>query len=191
MTMTIFTEQIVEVLNACNNVEDLYLAINKIYQEIQVAQPWLESISIGRDETHNFVEPYYYCPDTMSEDCITLRLEGEYSFIYKNYGEWILDDEWSKYSEINKNQFIAKSLMSWECLSLPSKVVEIKKLILDGYWIFDANIVPKLSSDIPKDTRELINWDDKCVLTATTKDNMCVISREEWNIIITNENKFL
>ena len=183
--MTIFTEQIVEVLNACNNVEDLYLAINKIYQEIQVAQPWLESISITKDRTDSFVEFYYYFPDTMSEDCVTLNLKDEYSCIFIDSDKWCLDNE------INKNVQIARRLMSWKCLSLPSKVVEIKKLILDGYWKFDANIVPKLSLNIPNDTRELISWDDKCVLTAITRDNMCVISREEWNVIVTNESKFL
>ena len=72
---------------------------------------------------------------------------------------------------------------------MPSKVIKVKNLILEGYWKFDLNIVPKLSLDIPLDTQELISWDDKCVLNGTNKDNLCVISRKEWNKIINNENK--
>ncbi|MDN5565949.1 MAG: hypothetical protein L0G25_04025, partial [Psychrobacter sp.] len=89
------------------------------------------------------------------------------------------------------NAKIAELLMSWQCLSVPLKVKDIKRLILESYWTFDINILPKLSSDTPEDTRELISWDEKCVLTGTNKENMCVISREKWNKIILNGNEFL
>ena len=46
MTISVFTEQIVEVLDACNDVESLYIGIHKIYKEIQVAQPWLEPFTV-------------------------------------------------------------------------------------------------------------------------------------------------
>ena len=89
------------------------------------------------------------------------------------------------------NAKIAELLMSWQCLSMSLKVKDVKRLILEGYWKFDMNIVPKLSSDTPNDTRELISWDDKCVLTGTNKHNMCVLSRREWDEIVSNENQLL
>ncbi len=61
MIMNIFTKQIVEVLNIHSDVESLYLNINKIYEEIQVAQPWLEPFTIKIYKTTNHLEFYYYC----------------------------------------------------------------------------------------------------------------------------------
>lgn len=182
--MKIFTEQIISTLDTCDNVVSLYLGFIKIYKEIQTAQPWLETITIEIDKTLNSLEFYYYCEDTHSEDCILISIGKEYSFIYRESDSWKLND---KYLD---HRMIAEHLMSWKCLRLPLKVIEVKNLILEGYWKFDRNIVPKLVSKIPIDVRELISWDAKCVLNATNKDNLCVISREEWNEIVNNENKF-
>ena len=122
--------------------------------------------------------------ETHSENCVVISIGNEYSFIYRE------SDSWNLFNELTDNSLIAERLMSWKCLTLPSKVIEVKNLILDGYWKFDKDIIPKLTSKEPIDIRELISWDAKCVLNATNKNNLCVISREEWNEIINNENEF-
>lgn len=184
--MNIFIEQIIKALNNYDDVESLYLNINKIYEEIQVTQPWLEPFTIKIDKTTNHLEFYYYCSAVHSENCVVISTMNEYGFIFRDLDRWILCDDYDR-----SNTRIAELLMSWRCLSTPSKVKEIKRLILKGYWKFDVDIVPKLSSETPSDTRELISWDDKCVLTGTNKENMCVLSRKEWDKIVLNENKFI
>ena len=184
MANDVFNKQIVKALNFCDDVESLYLKISKIYEEIQLSQPWLEPFTVKIDKTINHLEFYYYCVDTHLENCVVISTRNEYGFIFGDSHRWNLCDDYNM-----SNAKIAELLMSWRCFSMPSKVIKVKNLILEGYWKFDLNIVPKLSLDIPLDTQELISWDDKCVLNGTNKDNLCVISRKEWNKIINNENK--
>ena len=184
--MNIFIEQIIKALNNYDDVESLYLNINKIYKEIQIAQPWLEPFAVKLDKTTNHLEFYYYCAETHLENCVVISTKNEYGFIFGDSHRWNLCDDYDM-----SNAKIAELLMSWRCLFMPLKVKEVKRQILEGYWKFDVDVIPKLSSDTPSDTRELISWDDKCILTGTNKENMCVLSRKDWNKIILNENKFI
>lgn len=185
MTMNTFIKEITSVLDSCSNVEILYQNINHMYKQIAGAQPWLESFTVRIDKTVDNRDFWYNCVESQSEDCVVISLGKKYSYIFREFSGWNLDDD------LMENKKIAAYLMSSECLSIPLKVVDVKKMILTGYWKFDANLVPKLTSETPKDIRELISWDKKCVLTATNKDNMCVISRKEWDKTISNENKFI
>ena len=46
MANDVFNKQIVKALNFCDDVESLYLKISKIYEEIQLSQPWLEPFTV-------------------------------------------------------------------------------------------------------------------------------------------------
>lgn len=179
-----FVDRIKLALDECNNIKDLFEKICDIYKDISFQKPWLETINISMDQTAIVSDYRYHSQEPLSDMCILISLNKNYTYIIKEFNEWNLNDF------LAKNIEIAEHLMNWECLLLPSKVVDVKRLILTGYWKFDKKMIPKLSSNIPEDTRELISWDEKCVLTGTTRNNMVVMTRKEWSEMIKNEQRY-
>jgi len=66
---------------------------------------------------------------------------------------------------------------------------DIKRI--EGLYILNVKPVVQQEATGCGIAATVISWDKKCVLTATDKNDMCVISRKKWNEMISNENKFI
>ena len=175
-------QEILRLLQTCAEIDLLFPELRKYFEFISRQVPWIDSFMLTCEKTSQHIEFYYYDPETQSAEAIVLKQNSEFQFLFREEDHWNLNDE------VRDNEEIAREILTWSALRDPQTVREVMDLIKNGFWRFDAQQIPKLSGEPPVDLREVISWDDKCVLTGTTIQNMDVITREEWQRIVAREH---
>ena len=160
---------------ARNEIETLYKNILKDYP---LAKPVIVAVSITEKLRNNV---FYQTPiEWMSEKYIDID-SG-------NFNLWVERDEWCLNDEHFDITLISNSLAQSEILHRdPDSVRDLMELILGGHWEFSCKELPKFSVCIPNDLGEVLSWDERNILIGTTKENMSMVSRDEWGSIISRE----
>ncbi|MDH5180495.1 MAG: hypothetical protein OEZ39_19425 [Gammaproteobacteria bacterium] len=171
-------------LKICRSLEGMKEILTGCFAGVIEKMAWVKPFHIYLDQTKDYIPSYYFDSDSYSQQCLVINNGPDEQFLYLNEKNWNLND----YEE--NLQIIAGHLVKWQALSCPKNVMAVQELIEKDCWELSAKTLPRLSDNVPADTEELLSWDDKCVLTGTSKENMMVITRQQWDKIVENETWF-
>ncbi|MCP3923853.1 MAG: hypothetical protein GY714_14845 [Desulfobacterales bacterium] len=170
-------------LTKCSKLKELYQKLKIIFNRINDQLFWITPFEVVISPTKDIIEPWYYDPKSQSKYSVLIERNGECCYIFREL-DWSLDDE------ISVNKQIADRLGDWEIFHAPTNVRDIEALLKKNCWKFDKDKIPKIGDYPPEDTREILSWDKKYVLTGTTIDNMCRVTRDKWSEICRREYWF-
>ena len=182
----LFKGKVEALLNSTRNVDLARDKIEAIYKDILDDYPLANPISVDISVTEKLRNSVFYQTpaEWMSEKHINID-SGRF-YLWVEQGEWCLNDECFGIASIS-DKLDQSEILHRD----PDSVRDLKELILAGYWEFSAKELPIFSGPKPCDLDEVLSWDEINILMGTTKENMNVVTRTEWDSIISRERDWL
>ncbi|HEX9061283.1 MAG TPA: hypothetical protein VF941_13975 [Clostridia bacterium] len=169
-----FLNQNIDIDIVCNE-------INICFKSVNLESEYIKNFEIGLVPTKDVIsEPWFYDPKYYSEKAIEISQSKQKKYIWIENGKWENDYH-------NSNDKIAGYLSDWSCFEFPKNIKSMLYLIREGHRTLNPNL-PILSEKTIIDTNEVYSWDDKYVLTGTSIENIAMITIEQWERIVKNEN---
>lgn len=176
-------ESLAMVLEKNGDIDSTLEEFRALFANIDLGCSLAKPFSIDLIETERLRYSIFYQsgPD-LSKNSIQISHVGYWAYLWKDGGEWCLDDEHYKALEI------AQELVEAPLLKMiPENVKDLGSLLVKGFWRFGYNL-PKFDGGAPDDLGEVLSWDGSNILIGTKLENISVVSRAEWNRLTNNEN---
>lgn len=154
-------------------------AFRVVYEEVPLSIPY--KISQVETETLRYSEFYQSGPD-LSKFAIEVSGPEYCEYIWRDSKEWVMADQFYEPAEIAKKMCKAPVFNQ-----TPESVKDLNLLLRAGYWKFIPEMFPKFGGNPPGDQLEVVSWDFQNLLIGTKLENIGLVSREEWDNILTRE----
>lgn len=179
----LFIENLEEILGKNDDIKNTLEYLRVLYAGIDLGYPLVKPFSINLIETESLrYSIFYQSGPNLSKNAIEISHAGYWAYLWKDEGEWCLDDDFYKLLEIAQELADAPLLKM-----IPENVKELESLLVSGLWQFSCDL-PKYDGCAPDDVGEVLSWDSTNILTGTKLENISVISRSEWSRLTNNEN---
>lgn len=142
-------------------------------------------ISLVKSEKLRYSE-FYQAGAELSLYAIEIKGPKYREYIWRDAGEWVLADEFYKPNDIARE--ICKAGLFTQ---MPESVKDLKFLLTQRFWTFIPGEFPKYGGVPPEDLLEVLSWDNDFLLVGTKLENIEVISRDEWDSLLTRERSWL
>ncbi|WP_105103042.1 hypothetical protein [Microbulbifer pacificus] len=176
-------ESLEMVLEKNGNIDSTLEEFRALFAGIDLGYSLVKPFSIDLIETESLrYSIFYQSGPNLSKNAIQIAHVDYLAYLWKDGGEWCLDDELYQPLEI------ARKLVEAPLLKMiPENVKELENLLVNGFWGFGYNL-PKFDGGRPDDICEVLSWDSSNILIGTKLENISVVSRPEWDCLTNNEN---
>jgi hypothetical protein len=181
--LKLFRDKVEVLLGSTKDIDLAKKQFESFYSDLIEEYPLANRVMVSDVVTEKLRNSIFYQtpPNWMSDKSIAID-SGRF-YLWLEQDKWCLNDE--HYDVASISDELAQSEMLHRD---PDTVRDLVELIVANNWKFSSERLPKFGGPKPNDLIEVLSWDERNILTGTTKENMSIVTRAEWTSIVSRES---
>lgn len=181
--LKLFRDKVEVLLGSTKDIDLAKKQFESFYSDLIEEYPLANRVMVSDVVTEKLRNSIFYQtpPNWMSYKSIAID-SGRF-YLWLEQDKWCLNDE--HYDVASISDELAQSEMLHRD---PDTVRDLVELIVANNWKFSSERLPKFGGPKPNDLIEVLSWDERNILTGTTKENMSIVTRAEWTSIVSRES---